>query len=216
MWYIPAGICFGGLLVGVWISLRYRRDVQAARKRVEASSRMIETKCGRIEYGDAGHGKPVLLIHGAGGDYDQGLLLGDLVLGEGFRLIAPSRFGYLQSPVRFFLLACHPCRTLPAAQPAGGVERAPEEFDTDGDGTGGSIPGGDAADEPAVEWSFAGPEPPDAAECSARANQCARSGCPLSRRQSGRLVEWSARRRKHHGCGVHDARTRRASPARAQ
>lgn len=67
MWYIPAGICFGGLLVGVWISLRYRRDVQAARKRVEASSRMIETKCGRIEYGDAGHGKPVLLIHGAGG-----------------------------------------------------------------------------------------------------------------------------------------------------
>jgi pimeloyl-ACP methyl ester carboxylesterase len=27
------------------------------------------------------------------------LLLGDLVLGEGFRLIAPSRFGYLKSPV---------------------------------------------------------------------------------------------------------------------
>jgi 2-hydroxy-6-oxonona-2,4-dienedioate hydrolase len=99
MWYIPAGICFGGLLVGVWISLRYRRDVQAARKRVQASSRMIETKCGRIEYGDAGHGAPVLLIHGAGGGFDQGLLLGGLLLGEGFRFIAPSRFGYLKSPV---------------------------------------------------------------------------------------------------------------------
>jgi pimeloyl-ACP methyl ester carboxylesterase len=99
MWYIPVGICSAGLLTGVWVYLRYRRDVQAARKRVEAGSRMIETKCGRIEYGDAGHGKPVLLIHGAGGGYDQGLLLGDLVLGEGFRLIAPSRFGYLKSPV---------------------------------------------------------------------------------------------------------------------
>ena len=99
MWYIPVGICSAGLLTGVWVCLLYRRDVQAARKRVEASSRMIETKCGRIEYGDAGHGNPVLLIHGAGGGYDQGLLLGDLVMGEGFRLIAPSRFGYLKSPV---------------------------------------------------------------------------------------------------------------------
>ena len=99
MWYIPAGICIGGLLMGVWVSLRYQRDVQAARKRVAAGSRMIETTFGRIEYGDAGHGAPVLLIHGAGGGYDQGLLLGGLLLGEGFRLIAPSRFGYLQSPI---------------------------------------------------------------------------------------------------------------------
>ena len=99
MWYIPAGICIGGLLMGVWVSLRYQRDVQAARKRVAAGSRMIETTFGRIEYGDAGHGAPVLLIHGAGGGFDQGLLLGGLLLGEGFRLIAPSRFGYLQSPV---------------------------------------------------------------------------------------------------------------------
>ena len=60
---------------------------------------MIETKFGRVEYGDAGRGKPVLLIHGAGGGYDQGLLLGDLFLGGGFRLIGPSRFGYLKSPV---------------------------------------------------------------------------------------------------------------------
>jgi pimeloyl-ACP methyl ester carboxylesterase len=60
---------------------------------------MIETKFGRIEYGDAGQGAPVLLIHGAGGGYDQGLLFGDLFLAEGFRLIAPSRFGYLKSPV---------------------------------------------------------------------------------------------------------------------
>jgi len=99
MWYIPAGICSAGLLTGVWVYLCFLRDVQAARKRVTAGSRMIETKFGRIEYGDAGRGEPVLMVHGAGGGYDQGLLLGDLFLGEGFRLIAPSRFGYLESPL---------------------------------------------------------------------------------------------------------------------
>ena len=99
MWYIPAGIILGGFLTGMWVTMRYQRDAQAARKRVEAGSQMIETKVGRIEYGDAGHGEPVLLIHGAGGGYDQGLLLGGLFLGEGFRFIAPSRFGYLKSPV---------------------------------------------------------------------------------------------------------------------
>jgi pimeloyl-ACP methyl ester carboxylesterase len=98
-WYIPVGICFGGFLMGVWVYMRYQRDVQAARKRVAAGSQMVETKCGRIEYGDAGNGAPVLLIHGAGGGYDQGLLLGGLFLGESFRMIAPSRFGYLKSPV---------------------------------------------------------------------------------------------------------------------
>ncbi len=98
-WEILAGIGAGGLLTGIWVYLRYRRDVQAARKRVAEGSQMIETQCGRIEYGDVGHGAPVLLIHGAGGGYDQGLLFGGLCLGEGFRLIAPSRFGYLRSPV---------------------------------------------------------------------------------------------------------------------
>ncbi|MDH3669253.1 MAG: alpha/beta hydrolase [Paracoccaceae bacterium] len=35
------------------------------------------------------------MIHGAGGGYDQGLMLGETLLGEGYRIIAPSRFGYL-------------------------------------------------------------------------------------------------------------------------
>ncbi len=69
MWYIPAGICIGGLLMGAWVSLLYQRDVPAARKRVAGGRRMIETTFGRIEYGDAGHGASVLLIHGAGGGF---------------------------------------------------------------------------------------------------------------------------------------------------
>lgn len=38
------------------------------------------------------------MIHGAGGGYDQGLLVGR-DFGERFRIIAPSRFGYLGTPV---------------------------------------------------------------------------------------------------------------------
>jgi pimeloyl-ACP methyl ester carboxylesterase len=41
----------------------------------------------------------VLLVHGAGGGYDQGLLIGENYVGEGHLLIAPSRFGYLRSSI---------------------------------------------------------------------------------------------------------------------
>ncbi len=37
------------------------------------------------------------MIHGSGGGFDQGELVAEAVLGDGFRWIAPSRFGYLRS-----------------------------------------------------------------------------------------------------------------------
>ncbi len=99
-WRIVAlGNVATGLFGGVRVWQRYRRDLQAARKRAAKDSQLIEARGGRVEFGESGHGAPVLLIHGAGGGYDQGLLLGGLLLGQGFRFIAPSRFGYLKSPV---------------------------------------------------------------------------------------------------------------------
>lgn len=77
---------------------RYQRDIQAAKDRVLAGGTVLQTACGPIEYAERCRGRPVLLVHGAGGGYDQGLLLGE-VFGEGFRIIAPSRFGYLRTPV---------------------------------------------------------------------------------------------------------------------
>ncbi|MFB0535337.1 MAG: alpha/beta fold hydrolase [Anaerolineae bacterium] len=97
--YILVGFCVAGVLAGAWVYLRYRQDLRAASERVATGGHVIETECGLIEYGDAGNGPPVLVIHGAGGGYDQGLLLGSLILGEDFKLIAPSRFGYLNSPI---------------------------------------------------------------------------------------------------------------------
>ena len=39
------------------------------------------------------------MIHGNGGGFDQGLALAQGYLGSGFQVIAPSRFGYLRTPV---------------------------------------------------------------------------------------------------------------------
>ena len=41
----------------------------------------------------------MLVVHGAGGGYDQGLWIARDSVGEGFRIIAPSRFGYLRTPL---------------------------------------------------------------------------------------------------------------------
>jgi pimeloyl-ACP methyl ester carboxylesterase len=78
--------------------LRYRRDIAAARRALAQGGKVIATRAGPIEYADEGAGDAVLVIHGAGGGYDQGLLIGrDLPAGH--RLIAPSRFGYLRTPI---------------------------------------------------------------------------------------------------------------------
>ena len=100
MWYVSrAGILvlIVVLGVGVYLYVWFRRDIKKAEARIARGSLMAKTACGRIEYADSGAGIPVLAIHGSGGGYDQGLFLGEL-LGDGFRVIAPSRFGYLNSP----------------------------------------------------------------------------------------------------------------------
>jgi pimeloyl-ACP methyl ester carboxylesterase len=87
------------LAFAVWGGVNYRRDRAAAFERVRGGARTVETACGAVEYAEAGEGPPALVVHGAGGGYDQGLLLGMLLMGRGHRLIAPSRFGFLGSPV---------------------------------------------------------------------------------------------------------------------
>jgi 2-hydroxy-6-oxonona-2,4-dienedioate hydrolase len=70
------------------------------RKRIsvlEAERSLAETRHGQIEYMSWGEGPPVLVVHGAGGGFDQGRLLAQAIGGDGFRWIAVSRFGYLGS-----------------------------------------------------------------------------------------------------------------------
>lgn len=77
----------------------YRRDLGAAKARIESQRQTLDVPEGVIEFGEAGDGPAVLLIHGAGGGFDQGLDLGAGFLGDGYRIVAPSRFGYLGTPL---------------------------------------------------------------------------------------------------------------------
>ena len=67
-------------------------------KRAAAELRpvMIKTRRGAVECAIWGEGPPVLLLHGAMGGYDQGVLLARSAIGPcGFHCIAVSRPGYL-------------------------------------------------------------------------------------------------------------------------
>jgi 2-hydroxy-6-oxonona-2,4-dienedioate hydrolase len=78
---------------------RYRHDMSDRTKAIEAMSRIARTAKGEVEYAREGSGPTALVIHGAGGGYDQGLYLAHEMLGDGYDVIAPSRFGYLRTPV---------------------------------------------------------------------------------------------------------------------
>jgi len=88
------------LLVGVGVTyVAYARDMRAIRARLAAGSQIVETRHGPIEYTTWGAGPPVLVIHGAGGGYDQGVAIAQAYGGAGFHWISPSRFGYLRTPL---------------------------------------------------------------------------------------------------------------------
>jgi pimeloyl-ACP methyl ester carboxylesterase len=83
----------------IWIVAAYQRDIGAARRRVSIGSEVAKTRCGPIEYAERGKGPAVLVVHGAGGGFDQGLLLGAELSDHGYRVVAMSRFGYLRTPL---------------------------------------------------------------------------------------------------------------------
>lgn len=75
----------------------FATDLASARARIRGHSSTIEGRFGTLEYAQEGQGAPVLMIHGTGGGFDQGLDMARPLTRSGFRLIAPSRFGYLRS-----------------------------------------------------------------------------------------------------------------------
>ncbi len=90
-----AMLAAGGVLA---VGLTFRSTQQADRARVEGRSTLLASPWGDLEYLAGGTAGPwVLLVHGAGGGYDMGELMGEILLGDGFRWVAPSRFGYLGS-----------------------------------------------------------------------------------------------------------------------
>jgi 2-hydroxy-6-oxonona-2,4-dienedioate hydrolase len=86
------------------IYIAYARDIAAAKEKISSGSNVINTaQFGPVEYADVGDGAPILAIHGTGGGFDQGLLTAKSFMGDSItdthRVIAPSRFGYLKTPM---------------------------------------------------------------------------------------------------------------------
>ncbi len=94
-----AGALTGAVgVLGIKSYFQFRDDLTTAEKRVKTQGKIAATKFGIIAYGTNGQGPPVLVIHGAGGGFDQALHSAQM-FGEGFQWIAPSRFGYLGTPL---------------------------------------------------------------------------------------------------------------------
>jgi 2-hydroxy-6-oxonona-2,4-dienedioate hydrolase len=86
----------------------YQRDIRRERERVASGSEVVQTRCGPIEYAAMGDGPAVLIVHGAGGGFDQPLDAAKELAARGFRVVTTSRFGYLRTP--------RPADASPAAQ----------------------------------------------------------------------------------------------------
>ncbi len=96
------------VVVASWIAWRFNSDIKAASATAAQGSVMINTRCGPIEYQEAGTGTPLLMVHGSGGGHDQGIAFAGNLTQRGIRVIAMSRFGYLRTPM--------PADASPAAQ----------------------------------------------------------------------------------------------------
>lgn len=95
---LVAGVVLLAVAVA-FVILRYRRELAVARSAAGRGSVIVTTANGPIEYAVSGTGAPLLSIHGAGGGFDQGLANAAAFVDGAFRVIAPSRFGYLRTPI---------------------------------------------------------------------------------------------------------------------
>lgn len=87
-------LAFGALLFLCSAALTETRKRNA---QLTAERSLAQTRHGAIEYVRWGEGSPVLVVHGAGGGFDQGRLLARAIGGGAHQWISVSRFGYLGS-----------------------------------------------------------------------------------------------------------------------
>jgi len=88
----------GSLMAAVMVSFFLWRH--SALKRLQSGSVVAKTALGDVEYAQKGQGPVVVVLHGGVGGWDQGIELGDdLKLADCYTLLAPSRVGYLRTPL---------------------------------------------------------------------------------------------------------------------
>ena len=84
----------------VWVSTAYFSWLGDTTSKLEAGSTVVATASGQIEYALWGESGPVVLfLHGTPGGYDQIADFGPPAVAQGYRVLAPSRPGYLRTPI---------------------------------------------------------------------------------------------------------------------
>lgn len=90
------------VMLSVGLIRRYKTNYndwqRAQAAHLKEGSKLISTASGIVEYSTSGEGSTVLIAHGSPGGYDMGLAFADL-LGSQFSYLAPSRPGYLRTPL---------------------------------------------------------------------------------------------------------------------
>ena len=96
---VPGVIAATLLIAVLLIWWRFDNDLTTAGARAAQGGVLVATRCGAIEYQEAGTGAPLLMVHGSGGGHDQGMAFAGALAQQGIRVIAMSRFGYLRTPM---------------------------------------------------------------------------------------------------------------------
>ncbi len=97
--FAVVAVVIAALVVSAFLTRScFERDLSLAAERAAQGSLVAATRCGPIEYQQAGEGTPLLMIHGSGGGHDQGMDWARPLVRHGVRVIAVSRFGYLRTP----------------------------------------------------------------------------------------------------------------------
>jgi pimeloyl-ACP methyl ester carboxylesterase len=110
---------------GAALVARYRRDLAESKTRLARLDRhCVMTMSGPLEYSEWGEGVPLLLVHGVVGGCDCPPSWRALVP-EGYRIITPSRFGYLGSPLPQDATVAAQADAYVALLDALGIDRAP-------------------------------------------------------------------------------------------
>jgi pimeloyl-ACP methyl ester carboxylesterase len=76
-----------------------RQNASTERHTVDLNIKILTTSRGPVEYVDTGDGEAILCLHGAMGGYDQALILARTIGEPVYRYLAPSRPGYLGTPI---------------------------------------------------------------------------------------------------------------------
>ena len=88
------------LIIVVIIFLKYRKTLAKNQDYLNSiPSQVFKSKFGEIEYYLKGKGSTILVSHGITGGVDQGIGLSKDYIGENYRLLFVSRFGYLKSSI---------------------------------------------------------------------------------------------------------------------